>query len=295
MRIVSLLPAATEIVATLGAMGRLVGVSHECDFPPQVRSLPRVTRSRIDPSLPSGAIDRAVTEARRTGVPTVEVDVELVAHLRPDVLIGQSVCEVCAIGEADLARVVTTLIPIPWVVTLHAHTLNGVLEDIVKVGEALELRDEAEELLAGLRYRLRRVADRSRASRDVGAQHAAPLPVPRPRVLVLEWLDPPYVAGHWVPELVALAGGTDVAAAAGEPSRRRSWAELTALEPDLVLVALCGFDVARARSELAAVRADVPRALLGRRVEFVDGSAYTSRPGPRLVDVAEILSRLMIS
>jgi iron complex transport system substrate-binding protein len=114
-------------------------------------------------------------------------------------------------------------------------------------------------------------------------------------VLVLEWLNPPYVAGHWVPELVALAGGTDVAAAAGEPSRQRSWSELTALEPDLVLVALCGFDVARARSELAAVRANVPPALLGRRVEFVDGGAYTSRPGPRLVDVAEILSRLMIS
>src|SRR5438128_4079952 len=114
MRIVSLLPAATEIVAALGAMGRLVGVSHECDFPPQVRSLPRVTRSRIDPSLASGAIDRAVTEARRTGVPTVEVDAELVAHLRPDVLIAQSVCEVSPTGEADLARVVTTLIPIPW-------------------------------------------------------------------------------------------------------------------------------------------------------------------------------------
>src|SRR5438445_5829560 len=123
MRIVSLLPAATEIVAALGAMGRLVGVSHECDFPAQVRSLPRVTRSRIDPSLPSGAIDRAVTEARRTGVPTVEVDVELVAHLRPDVLIGQSVCEVCAIGQADLARGVTTLIPIPWGVALHAPTV----------------------------------------------------------------------------------------------------------------------------------------------------------------------------
>src|SRR5437016_3670726 len=158
MRIVSLLPAATEIVAALGAVGRLVGVSHECDFPPQVRSLPRVTRSRIDPALPSGAIDRAVADAKRTGVGTVEVDVELVAHLRPDVLIGQSVCEVCALGAADLARVVTTLIPIPWVVTLHAHTLNGVLEDIATVGEALELRDEAEELLAGLRYRLRRGA-----------------------------------------------------------------------------------------------------------------------------------------
>src|SRR5437764_12063157 len=134
MRIVSLLPAATEMVAALGAMGRLVGVSHECDFPPHVRSLPRVTRSRIDQAQPSGAIDRAVTEARRTGAPTVEVDVELVAHLRPDVLIGQSVCEVCVIGEAALARVVTTLIPIPWVVTLHAQTLNGVLAALLSAG-----------------------------------------------------------------------------------------------------------------------------------------------------------------
>ena len=283
MRIVSLLPAATEMVSALGAMGQLVGVSHECDFPPQVRSLPRITHSRIDPALPSGTIDRAVAEARRTGVPTVEVDVELVAHLRPDVLIGQSVCEVCAIGQADLARVVTTLIPIPWVVTLHAHTLDGVLEDIAKLGEALELRDEAEELLAGLRYRLRRVAARPAATRA------------RPRVLVLEWVDPPYVAGHWVPELVELAGGTDVAGAPGEPSRQRSWADLSALEPDLVLVALCGFDVARARVELDAVRDGAARALLRRRVEFIDGSAYTSRPGPRLVDVAEILARLMIS
>lgn len=283
MRIVSLLPAATEMVSALGAMGQLVGVSHECDFPPQVRSLPRITRSRIDPALPSGTIDRAVAEARRTGVPTVEVDVELVAHLRPDVLIGQSVCEVCAIGQADLARVVTTLIPIPWVVTLHAHTLDGVLEDIAKLGEALELRDEAEELLAGLRYRLRRAAARPAAARA------------RPRVLVLEWVDPPYVAGHWVPELVELAGGTDVAGAPGEPSRQRSWADLSALEPDLVLVALCGFDVARARVELDAVRDGAARALLRRRVEFIDGSAYTSRPGPRLVDVAEILARLMIS
>jgi len=291
MRIVSLLPAATEIVAALGAMGRLVGVSHECDFPPQVRYLPRVTRSRIDPALPSGAIDRAVADAKRTGVATVEVDVELVAHLRPDVLIGQSVCEVCALGASDLARVVTTLIPIPWVVTLHAHTLNGVLKDIATVGETLELRDEAEELLAGLRYRLRRVAARAQRPGMVGAQHAAPLR--KPRVLVLEWVDPPYVAGHWVPELVELAGGKDVAGRPGEPSRRRSWADLTALQPDLILVALCGFDTARARVELDAVRAGAARALHGRRVEFVDGQAYTSRPGPRLVDAAELLAALI--
>src|SRR5205809_650207 len=152
MRVVSLLPAATEIVAALGALGRLVGVSHECDFPPEVRSLPRVTRTRIDLAMPSGAIDRALAEAKGSGVSPVEVDVDLVAHLRPDVLIGQSLCDVCAVGEGELARLVTTLIPTPWVVTLHAHTLDEVFLDIRKVGEVLELRDEAEELEAGLRY-----------------------------------------------------------------------------------------------------------------------------------------------
>ncbi len=279
MRVVSLLPAATEIVAALGALGRLVGVSHECDFPPEVRSLPRVTRTRVDPAMPSAAIDRAMAEARRTGISPVEVDVELMAHLRPDVLIGQSVCDVCAVGEGELARVVATLMPTPWVVTLHAHTLDQVLLDIGKVGEALELRDEAEELDGGLRYRLRRV--------QAGATRQ------NPRVLVLEWLDPPYVAGHWVPELVELAGGQDVAGAAGEPSRPRPWEELVALAPDVVVVALCGFDVPRAQTELAAVTDPQARALLGRRVEFLDGNAYTSRPGPRLVDAAETLARLI--
>jgi iron complex transport system substrate-binding protein len=282
MRVVSLLPAATEMVTALGAAARLVGVSHECDFPPEVRSLPRVTRSDIDPALPSRAIDRALAEAKRAGVSPVHVDVDLVAHLRPDVLIGQSVCDVCAVGEGELERVVTTLMPTPWLVTLHAHTLEGVFADLRKVGEALELRDEAEELTAGLRYRLRRVRDRAGRSGTTG-----------PRVLVLEWLDPPYVAGHWVPELVTLAGGQDVGGAPGEPSRPRPWGELAALAPDLVVVALCGFDVPRARAELSAVTDDAGQALLARRVEFLDGNAYTSRPGPRLVDAAEILSRFM--
>ncbi len=294
MRVVSLLPAATEIVAALGAGGQLVGVSHECDFPPAVRSLPRVTRTTIDLAQPSRAIDRAMAEAKRTGTSPVEVDVNLVAHLRPDVLIGQSVCEVCAVDEGELARVVATLIPTPWVVTLHAHTLDGVLADIGKVGEALELRDEAEELIAGLRYRLRRVQTRVQAPARAAAQHAASLP--RPRVLVLEWLDPPYVAGHWVPELVALAGGQDVGSAAGQPSRPRPWGELAALAPDLVVVALCGFDVSRAQTELAAVTEGDALALLAppRRLAVIDGNAYTSRPGPRLADAAEILSRLIV-
>jgi iron complex transport system substrate-binding protein len=281
MRVVSLLPAATEIVAALGALGRLVGVSHECDFPPEVRSLPRVTRTSVDPAMPSGAIDRAMAEAKRTGVSPVELDVNLMAHLRPDVLIGQSVCDVCAVGEGELARVVATLMPTPWVVTLHAHTLDEVFLDIRKLGEALELRDEAEELDAGLRYRLRRVGARAQGAGKI------------PRVLVLEWVDPPYVAGHWVPELVGLAGGQDVAGTPGEPSRPRPWDELAALAPDVVVVALCGFDIPRAQAELAAVTDQQARALLGRRVEFLDGNAYTSRPGPRLVDAAETLARLI--
>ena len=278
-RVVSLLPAATEMVAALGAGRTLVGVSHECDFPPEVRALPRVTRTRVDPAEPSGMIDRAMAAAKQAGVSPVEIDLELVAHLRPDVLIGQAVCQVCAAGEAELERVVATLMPTPWVVTLHAHTLAGVFADITKVGDALELRDEAEELVAGLRYRLRRV-------------HEGPARWPTvPRVLVLEWLDPPYVAGHWVPELVALAGGQDVGSVPGEPSRPRSWVELAALVPDVVVVALCGFDVPRARTELAAVRSDAAAAVLGRRVAVIDGNAYTSRPGPRLVDAAAVLAR----
>ncbi len=226
MRVVSLLPAATEIVAALGAGGALVGVSHECDYPPEVRRLPRVTRTRIDAGGSSAAIDRAVAQAKRAGEPMIEVDVELVARLRPDVIIGQSLCEVCAVGAGELERLVTTLMPTPWVVTLHAHTLEGVFVELRKVGDAVELADEAEELVAGLGYRLRRV-------RETRATHPTP-----PRVLVLEWLDPPYVAGHWVPELVELAGGRAVAGAAGEPSQPHPWQELVALDPDLVVIAL---------------------------------------------------------
>src|SRR2546430_7773509 len=195
MRFVSLLPAATEMVAALGALPRLVGVSHECDYPPEARVLPRVTRTRLDPSLPSAEIDHAMAAARRTGTPPVEVDVKLIAHLRPDVILGQSLCDVCAVGESGLAQLVAALIPTPWVVTLHAHTLDGVLGDIRKVGAALNLEDEADELVAGLRYRLRRIR-----------QAHAPRPSP-PSVLVLEWLHPPPLAGHLGAQRVAIAGG----------------------------------------------------------------------------------------
>ena len=280
MRVVSLLPAATEIVALIGGAGSLVGVSHECDYPPEVQALPRVTHTRVDPLLPAREIDRQMAEAKRSGVAPVEVDLPTLIRLRPDVLIGQTVCDVCAVGTAELARVVRALDPTPWVVTLHPHTLADVFGDIVRVGESLQRRDEAKQAVARLTQRVQRL--------EQSAARAA-----LQRVLVLEWLDPPYVAGHWVPELVALAGGTDVGNAAGGPSVVRSWRDLAATAPDLVIIALCGFDQARARRELAAVTDPDARALLTRRVEIIDGNAYTSRPGPRLVDAAELMERLI--
>jgi len=279
MRVVSLLPAATEIVAAIGGAGLLVGVSHECDYPPAVRDLPRVTRSRVDSQLPAREIDRQMAEAKRTGTSPIEVDFATLSRLRPDVLIGQSVCDVCAVGEGELARVVPDLHPTPWVVTLHPHSLDDVLADILQLGETLALQEEAQELVAGLRHRVRRLS-------------AQPAPAARPRVLVLEWLDPPYVAGHWVPELVALAGGEDVGNTPAAPSVARSWKDLAQSAPDVVVIALCGFDEARARREHAGVADPDARAVLSRRQEFIDGNAYTSRPGPRLVDAAEHLARL---
>ncbi|HEX4573516.1 MAG TPA: ABC transporter substrate-binding protein [Gemmatimonadales bacterium] len=283
MRVVSLLPAATEIVAALGAGGYLVGVSHACDYPPEVLALPRVTRTVVDLTQPSRAIDRAVRATHRAGVAPITVDVELVARLRPDVIIGQSVCQVCAVGEGELARLVETLMPTPWVVTLHAHTLADVLADIGKVGDAVGLPDEAEELVRGLEYRLRRL--RGDVRRAAAARRA--------QVLVLEWLDPPYVAGHWVPELVDLAGGEAVAGVTGAPSHSEPWQALAALTPDLVVIALCGFDVPRARTEFAAVADPGAHTLFQRPVQFLDGNAYTSRPGPRLVDAAALLAQLI--
>jgi len=282
VRVVSLLPAATEIVAALGAGDWLVGVSHECDYPPAVQALPRVTRSTLDPALSSGEIDRQMAAAQAAGTSPITIDTALLRRLAPDVILGQSVCDVCAVGENALAAALGQLDARPTVVTLHAHDLEGVLADITRVGAALDLASEAEELVLGMRYRFRRV----------GAQHAAPAH-DRPRVLVIEWLDPPYVAGHWVPELVAIAGGADVGNRPGARSVARPWPELRGLAPERVVIALCGFDVARARREAAAVRDRDGRALVQDDAAFIDGNAYTSRPGPRLADAAELLARLM--
>jgi iron complex transport system substrate-binding protein len=273
MRVVTLLPAATEIVAALGGADRLVGISHECDSPETVLGLPRVTATPIDPSLPSADIDAEVRRLRATGRPVIGVDADALRRLAPDLLVTQSLCEVCAVADGEAHRLAAALERPPEVLRLGGTTLAGIWGDIRTIGAALGLDREAEALVAGLQARL---ADLQRRT--------PPLP---PRVLCVEWLDPLFLAGHWVPELVAAAGGSDPAATPGSHSTRREWREVAGLRPDLILVMLCGFGVERSLAELEAIGPEARVALATAPVWILDGNAYTSRPGPRVVEGAE--------
>lgn len=282
MRVVSLLPAGTEIVAALGALETLVGVTHECDFPAVVGSRARVTRGAVHGTDAPGAVDARVSELLSSGDSLYTIDEPRIAALRPDVIITQALCDVCAVSEPAVRALAARLAPSPAVITLSGGTLDGVFDDIARVATALHLVDEGEELLAGLRARQRTVHDQL-------AQHAAP----RPRVAVLEWTDPLYTAGHWVPEMVRRAGGTDVLASAGERSAQVSAQRVRDADPEVILVAPCGYDARRAR--------DAARVLLARdewawardrRVWAVDANGLVSRPGPRLVDGIELFARI---
>lgn len=273
MRVVTLLPAATEIVAALGGADRLVGISHECDYPASVLRLPRVTATPVDPSLPSGRIDAEVRRLRASGRPVIGIDAEALRRLAPDLLVTQSLCEVCAVDDGEACRLAAALERPPEVLRLGGTTLDGVWKDIRAVGRALGLAQEADTLLAALARRL--------AALRAGA------PRTPPRVLCIEWLDPLFLAGHWVPELVTAAGGRDAGAVPGSHSVRREWHEVAALQPDLILIMLCGFGVERSLAELETVGPEARAALGMAPVWALDGNAYTSRPGPRLVDGAE--------
>lgn len=273
MRVVSLLPAATEIVAALGELSSLVGVSHECDFPPEVRKIPRVTTTPVDVDAPSVTIDAEVTRLRSAGKPVIGVDAEQLRSLAPDLIITQDLCEVCAVSDGDVHRLAAALSSTPMVLSLRARNLVGIWSDIRGVGAALDAEDEAEELVLGLQARLRQLRSCSHG--------------PAPGVLCIEWLEPLYLAGHWVPELVESAGGKDLGAVAGSHSARREWQEIRSLGADLIIVMLCGFGVDRARAELERMTNPEAQDLMGARpVWILDGNAYTSRPGPRVVDGA---------
>jgi iron complex transport system substrate-binding protein len=273
VRVVSLLPAATEIVAALGDQRHLVGISHECDYPPSITHLPRVTTTPVDVAAPGVTIDAEVRRLRRSGRPMIAIDAEQLRRLAPDLILTQDLCEVCAVSDGQVHRLAASLQRVPRVLSLTARDLGGIWQDIGAVGAALDLDDEAEELILGLQSRLGRLR--------------ATTPLTAPRVLCIEWLDPLYLAGHWVPELVAAAGGEDVAAGPGSHSARADWADLLRLKPTCILIMLCGFGLERSRAELE--RATDPEALeLMARVPtwILDGNAYTSRPGPRVVDGA---------
>lgn len=280
MRVVSLLPGATEIVAALGGAGHLVGISHECDHPASVQHLPRVTSTPLDPALPSGAIDAEVRRLREADRAVIAVEAAVLRELAPDLLITQDLCEVCAVADGAVHRVATALDPAPRVLALAGRTVDGVMDDIRSVARALGLADEGDELTAGLRSRLARLRRTA--------------PARPPRVLCIEWLEPLYLAGHWVPELVAAAGGTDIGAKPGAHSAVAEWSAAEALRPDLIVVMLCGFGVERARAELNGLQEPDALRLLGSApVWLLDGNAYTSRPGPRIVDGAACLQAAM--
>jgi iron complex transport system substrate-binding protein len=280
MRVVSLLPGATEIVAALGGAGSLVAISHECDFPASVQHLPRVTSTPLDPSNSGAAIDAEVRRLREAGRAVIAVEADALRRLAPDLIITQDLCEVCAVADGTVHRLAAALEPEPRVLALTGRTVDGVLADIRQVARALDLEAEGDEVTAGLRTRLARLR-RGASTRP-------------PRVLCIEWLEPLYLAGHWVPDLVAAAGGQDVGASAGAHSAVSSWTAAAALRPDLVVVMLCGFGLARARAELGALRDAAAERLLGSvPVWVLDGNAYTSRPGPRIVDGAERLQAAM--
>lgn len=279
MRVVSLLPAGTEIVTALGGAGQLVGISHECDYPRAVQRLPRVSSTSINPASSGGAIDAAVRALRDAAQPVIAIDAGQIRKLHPDLIITQRLCEVCAVSDGEVYRLAEAIDPVPQVLSLAARDLAGIWRDIRDVGRALDLADEAEELILGLQSRLRRLRP--------GAS-------PAPRVLCIEWLDPLYLAGHWVPDLISAAGGVDVGARAGSHSARRRWNELPALRPDHVLVMLCGFGTERARAELDALDHTEALSLMSRVPTWIlDGNQFTSRPGPRVVDGAERINAIL--
>lgn len=291
MRIVSMLASATEIVAELGLLDQLVGISHECDHPAAALDRPRVSRPRFDPTgLESGEIDRAVRDAMAEHGAVYEIDAALLADLRPDVILSQAVCEVCAVPTPSVRALLADAGTAgdAEVVSLDAHTIEEVLASVEDVGEATGRDAAARALVASLRSRLRFVRTAvERALRDV----------PRPRLLGIEWLDPPFIPGHWVPEMIEMAGATCLAGSAGERSVDVTWESLEGLDPDALLIMPCGYglDAARADADEHAdrLRRLAPRAIEQGRAWVVDASSFFNRSGPRVVRGVEILAGLL--
>jgi len=271
VKIVSLLPAATEIVDALGLIDQLVGRSHACDHPAGVASLPALTKARVDASLASGELDRRVREIVQQRLPLYMLDEQRLAALQPDVVVTQAACEVCAIEYRQVEGALKRTAPHARLVSLQPARLNEVLANVGEVADACDVSRRGQEIVGRLQARLEAVSSAS--------------PSPRPRVAVVEWLDPLMLAGHWVPDCILAAGGMPVGPPAGAPSPYASWEQLDSLAPDALVVAPCGFSLERTLAEIGPhverLRGISPDVLV------MDGNAYLNRPGPRLVDAVE--------
>jgi iron complex transport system substrate-binding protein len=286
MRIISLLPAATEIVALLGATDHLVGVTHECDYPDVVGSRARVTKSAIPHSgshvIDPAAVDAAVRSAHTDGLALFTLDEAKIRALHPDVILTQALCDVCAVSEADVRALAARLDPPPTVITLAGTSIDAIYDDIRAVAKAIDAEDEAQEILIGLRDRVKHAHATLKAAE-----------APRPRVALIEWSDPLYVAGHWGPEQIKRAGGIDVIGVSGSHSEPVSMEALRACDADIVLFAPCGYSVAAAAEEAArCMKLPEWSWLAGKQVWALDANGLTSRPGPRVVDGIEAMARI---
>jgi iron complex transport system substrate-binding protein len=279
MRIVSLVPSATEILFALGLDEEVIAVTHECDYPPAARELPKVTRDALPHDLSAGQIDAAVRARTDHGESIYELDVEALHELRPDLIVTQALCAVCAVSFEDVRAIAEELETQPQVISLDPRTLGEVLGDVRTLAEATDRRDAGVALVQDAATRVDRVRLAVRDRR-------------RPRVAALEWLDPVYVAGHWTPQLIELAGGLDVLGMPGEHSERRSWEDIATAAPDVVVVMPCGYDAERAHAE-ALVYGDKLAGIGAGEIVAVDAAAYFSRPGPRLIDGLELLAHLL--
>jgi iron complex transport system substrate-binding protein len=279
MRIVSLVPSATEMLFALGLGADLIAVTHECDYPAAARDLPKVTRDLIPPGLSSAQIDAAVKERTLAGQSIYELDAEMLHDLGPDLIVTQALCSVCAVSLDDVRAIADELESRPRVISLDPHTLGEVLGDARTLAQATDRKDAAVELIRDVSARIDRIRLAVRGAR-------------RPRVAALEWLDPPFAAGHWTPQLIEYAGGEDVLGFSGEPSEQRSWEEVHASQPDIVIVMPCGYDAEIAYRE-AEMHRDELAALGAGEVVAVDAASYFSRPGPRIVDGLELLAHIL--
>ncbi len=282
MRIASLLPAATEILFAIGAGDEVVAVTHECDYPPSAKSKPSMVRSRLPLGLHSEAIDAEVARLLREVGSPYELDLGVLRTSKPDVVVTQGLCDVCAPAPGDLAVALGKVGLAPTVVQLDPHHLSDIMQNIMEVGQATGRGGEARELVEGLRARIDRVRARAAdASR-------------RPRVFAMEWLEPPYASGHWVPEMVGIAGGREVLGTPGHPSRAVAWGDIWEANPEVVLLMPCGFDLAATQAEVdhLGLRWKGGDLLKDRRAYALDGSSHFSRPGPRVVEGLEILAHI---